>query len=490
MLFNSYEFIFIFLPLCLLAFFSFAKFNSRISIAFLVVASLGFYAWWKVEYLVLILGSIVFNYWFGEWVSAQPGKRGSSKQKLLLTIGVISNLALLGYFKYTNFMIDQLNFLVGWDKFHLEQILLPLAISFFTFQQIAYLVDSFRGEIEEHSFLQYCLFVTFFPQLIAGPIVHHKEMLPQFTKPETFRPSSHSIAVGLTLFSIGLFKKVVIADNVAVYSTPIFAAADTGQNISLAESWIATLAYTLQLYFDFSGYSDMALGLARMFGVKLPENFNSPYKSTSIIEFWRRWHMTLSRFLRDYLYIALGGNRKGDIRRYTNLFLTMLLGGIWHGAGWNFVIWGVLHGSYLMINHGWKKIRKLKPEQSVSASERHIYWLVTLLAVMIAWVFFRAETTTGALNILSTMLGNNLETETQLVDIKLALTICIPALILSLYAPNSLFITGKVDKYLSGSDNSQSSNMRSSLIAINVALLFWIPVGMLGKISEFLYFNF
>ncbi len=333
------------------------------------------------------------------------GKKQKTR-KMLLVLGVTVNLGLLGYFKYTNFFVDQINRTMGYN-FNVENILLPLAISFFTFQQIAYLVDAYRHETKEYNFLHYCLFVTFFPQLIAGPIVHHKEMLPQFAKDAIYKFNYVHMAIGLTIFAIGLFKKIILADGVAVYATPVFNAAEAKAVLTFFEAWGGALAYTLQLYFDFSGYSDMAIGLAYMFGIKLPINFNSPYKATSIIDFWRRWHITLSRFLRDYLYIALGGNRKGNIRRYINLFLTMLLGGLWHGAGWTFVLWGMLHGSYLMINHAWRKIRSdvLKWSDNVSFLEITAARVLTMLAVIIGWVYFRADSVNGANHLMLTMLG-------------------------------------------------------------------------------------
>lgn len=335
--------------------------------SWLILSSLFFYGWWNPAYLSLILFSMLFNYAFGTILS--NGEKPKIR-KYLLWVGVTTNLGFLGYFKYANFFVDQLNWAAN-SNFHLEKIILPLAISFFTFQQIAFLVDSYRHETKEFNFLQYCLFVTFFPQLIAGPIVHHKEMMPQFASNQVYKVNYKSLAIGLIIFTIGLFKKVILADGVAIYATPIFAEAEAEIAITLFSAWGGALAYTLQLYFDFSGYSDMAIGIAFMFGIKLPINFNSPYKSQSIIEFWRRWHITLSRFLRDYLYITLGGSKKGNVRRYVNLFITMLLGGIWHGAGWTFIIWGMLHGTYLMINHAWRKVRfdilKLKPKSVLSS---------------------------------------------------------------------------------------------------------------------------
>ncbi len=401
MLFNSVEFIFIFLPLTLLGFFGVsAWFGHRAAIGWLVLASLAFYGWWNPVYLWLIGFSILFNYGCGillsKWQTAS-----NNADKWLLGIGVVVNLFLLGYFKYANFFVDNINLLVA-TPVYLETIVLPLAISFFTFQQIAYLVDAFRGETSEYDFAQYCLFVSFFPQLIAGPIVHHKEMLPQFAQSLTFVPRSRNLAVGITIFIIGLFKKVVIADNFALHATPVFSAAETGVVLSFFQAWEGAWAYTFQLYFDFSGYSDMAIGLARMFGIRLPVNFNSPYRAASIIEFWRCWHITLSRFLRDYLYFSLGGNRSGKIHRYANLMATMILGGAWHGAGWTFVVWGFLHGLFLIVNHMWRALVGWRSEHWVVVMAMRT---ITLLSVVVGWVFFRAETFEGALVMLRAMMN-------------------------------------------------------------------------------------
>jgi D-alanyl-lipoteichoic acid acyltransferase DltB (MBOAT superfamily) len=404
MLFNSFVFIFSFLPIAVLVFFAIGKQgHHRVAIAWLVAASLFFYGWWNPAYLGLILASILFNYAFGVLLGRQE-----SRSKVLLIVGVVCNLSLIAYYKYANFFIDNMNVLTGTD-YQVRSILLPLAISFFTFQQIAYLVDAYKGETKEYNFLHYCLFVTFFPQLIAGPIVHHKEMLPQFAEDKNYRLNYSNLSVGLTIFIIGLFKKVILADGVAVYASPVFNAAEAGVALTVFEAWGGALAYTLQLYFDFSGYSDMAIGLARMIGIRLPLNFSSPYKANNIIEFWRRWHMTLSRFLRDYLYIPLGGANKGKWRRYLNLMLTMLLGGLWHGAGWTFVVWGMLHGSYLIINHAWRAVCKVLPGFNSGSSYfgRFVARLITFIAVVVGWVFFRAESFDGAVNLVSTMFGKH-----------------------------------------------------------------------------------
>jgi alginate O-acetyltransferase complex protein AlgI len=401
MLFNSYEFIFFFLPISLIVFFYLGNLGHyRVALSWLIGVSLFFYAWWNPAYLGLLLFSILFNYAFGVALSRQSDQN-SGRKKLALWIGVGTNLFFLGYFKYTNFLIDSLHTLTSL-YWHIDKIILPLAISFYTFTQIAYLVDAYRGETREYNFLHYVLFVVFFPHLIAGPIVHHREMLPQFARPETYRPQLSNLSVGITVFIIGLFKKVAIADTFATYASPAFLIADNGGTLNCFQAWEGAIAYTLQLYFDFSGYSDMAIGLARLFGIRFPLNFNAPYQACNIIEFWRRWHMTLSRFLRDYLYIALGGNRKGEFRRYLNLFVTMLLGGLWHGAGWNFIIWGGLHGLYLVINHLWQRLVPVSIDRWWS---RGIARTFTLLAVVIGWVFFRATTIDGALAILKAMIN-------------------------------------------------------------------------------------
>ncbi|MDD2720665.1 MAG: MBOAT family protein [Gallionella sp.] len=412
MLFNSYGFIFLYLPVVLLGFFQLARLNHTYAAAWLALASLFFYGYWNPAYIGLLLASIACNFAFGSWIARAAGKAGREKgeggrAKHLLTFAVVANLALLGYYKYANFFVSNLDALLGTD-WNLVNIILPLGISFFTFTQIAFLVDTYQGKVREFNFVHYVLFVTYFPHLIAGPILHHKEMMPQFAKPATYRFNYENLSVGLTIFFIGLFKKVVLADNLAYYVPMVFDAPAAGVHLTFVEAWGGALCYTLQLYFDFSGYSDMAIGLSRMFGIVLPLNFHSPYKSVNIIEFWRRWHMTLSRFLRDYLYIPLGGNRKSKLRRYLNLTTTMLLGGLWHGAGWTFVIWGGLHGAFLVVNHAWHAVRKSlgqDPKAPLSRPAHLASVLVTFLAVTLAWVFFRAPDLHAATDIAKTMLG-------------------------------------------------------------------------------------
>ncbi len=395
MLFNSFYFVFFFRPLTLGLFFLAGRFSHRLAIAWMTLASLAFYAWWNPPYVLLLLLSILFNYGAGLALIRSPGPT----RRRLLAVAVAGNLLLLGYFKYANFFLDAVAPGAGWS---LGAIVLPLGISFFTFTQIAFLVDTASGEVAELNFIRYALFVTYFPHLIAGPILHHKEMMPQFAQPYISRFSANRLGLGLSLFTLGLGKKIFLADPIAAYASPVFDAAATGAGPALLPSWGAALAYTLQIYFDFSGYSDMAIGLGRMVGVRLPLNFHSPYKAGSIIEFWRRWHMTLSRFLRAYLYIPLGGNRKGPRRRTVNLMATMLLGGLWHGAGWTFVLWGALHGLYLVINHAWRRSR---PPGAACRAGRLAGGVVTFLAVVVAWVPFRAVTLQAALSMLAGMAG-------------------------------------------------------------------------------------
>jgi len=402
MLFNSHVFIFGFLPIVFFGFYGLARYSNNLAALWLTAASLFFYGWWDVRFVGLLAGSIVFNYGAGYLI----GHRFFNKPKLLLACAVISNLTLLGYFKYANFFIENLNHLAGTALLTAEFVL-PLGISFFTFTQIAFLVDTYQGKVKEYNFIHYTLFVTYFPHLIAGPVLHHKEMMPQFAKPSTYRFSDENLLVGLTIFFIGLFKKVVVADGIAKYVGPVFAAHTAGIELTFLDAWGGALCYTMQLYFDFSGYSDMAIGLSRLFGVTLPLNFHSPYKSVNIIEFWRRWHITLSHFLRDYLYIPLGGNRKGNASRYLNLLLTMLLGGLWHGAGWTYILWGGLHGCYLVINHGWQFLHNRFWRQPPSKLMHALSVLITFLAVVVAWVVFRADNINTAAAILKAMAGIN-----------------------------------------------------------------------------------
>jgi D-alanyl-lipoteichoic acid acyltransferase DltB (MBOAT superfamily) len=516
MLFNSPYFIFVFLPIVVSVFYLIGnRGHHRIAISWLVLASLYFYSYWNPAYVVLILSSILVNYSLGVLLS---GARGQDKYKnQILFAGVVFNLSLLGYFKYANFFINTINS-TGYSEISIDEIVLPLAISFFTFQQIAYLVDAWKSQAREYNFLHYCLFVTFFPQLIAGPIVHHKEMLPQFNTNSTYRFNYHNFSIGLSIFLIGLFKKVVIADNLSLQASPVFSAAENGDALHFFQSAKGMIAYTFQLYFDFSGYSDMAIGIARLFGIQLPLNFNSPYKANNIIDFWRRWHITLSRFLRDYVYIPLGGNKKGPLRRYTNLMITMLLGGLWHGAGWTYVFWGALHGFYLVANHAWRKIWK-KPINS--------WWsltvsrITTLTFVMIAWVFFRSESFSGAINFFKGFLnlphtlnnklgifGDMLEKigfvfngpAISFYDIKLFI-VFIAFLLIVWFVPNTQQLFAKYRPAFAYSKRTMEPTSVQSLWTWlfwkpNIAWSIWIAlmgaasILSLSQVSEFLYFQF
>lgn len=396
MLFNSPEFIFVFLPASLVTFLIVERFVSPLWAIFsLGVFSIFFYGWWDFRLVWVILASIAMNFTISRLIQ---GSEAPVSFWLAVT-GVSLNLGLLFYFKYAYFVAGLLSGTAGLE-YSSTNIVLPIGISFFTFQQIAYLADTYGGKCRERSFRAYLLFVSFFPQLIAGPIVHHSEMMPQFHR-RRLDPVSVNLAIGLTIFVIGLSKKMLLADTFALIATPTFDAAADGRGIDFWQAWIATLAYTLQIYFDFSGYSDMAIGIGRMFGIQLPINFASPYKATSLIDFWRRWHITLSRFLRDYLYIPLGGNRKGRGRTYTNIAVTMLLGGLWHGASWTFILWGAIHGAGLLVNHIWGRFKIRIP------LAKPVGWLLTFALIVVAWVLFRADSLAAAGRMYSSMFGAN-----------------------------------------------------------------------------------
>jgi alginate O-acetyltransferase complex protein AlgI len=395
MLFNSAEFLLVFFPVTFAGFLLLARRSGWAATLWLALMSLAFYGYWEIKNLPILLGSIAFNLTLGRLIGHQQGRLAG---RLLLTFAVCVNLALLGYFKYGQFAVETANQL-GF-AFAVQKIVLPIGISFFTFTQIAFLVDAYKGLVHDYSPVRYTLFVTYFPHLIAGPILHHGEMIPQFRK---YAPEFQHVAIGLTVFVIGLFKKVVLADSAAVWVGPVFSAPD----VSAAEAWGGVLAYAFQIYFDFSGYSDMAIGLSFILGIRLPLNFDSPYKATSIIDFWRRWHITLSRFLKDYLYVPLGGNRKGAARRYGNLLATMVIGGLWHGAAWTFVAWGALHGMFLVVNHGWRAVAHWCRIPEDARWRSVIGGPLTFASVLVAWVFFRAETFDQATRLLKSMFFAN-----------------------------------------------------------------------------------
>lgn len=486
MIFSSYTFIFLFLPISLVVYYFTAKvkISHTATIVSLVFLSLVFYSAWKLLYLPLLLGSILINYYIGKRIQSYSGLF-SLNRKWLLILGVAINVVCLGYFKYLAFTIETINYILD-TKIAKPNILLPLAISFFTFQQIAYLADCYSTKFRAYTWSEYFLFVSFFPQLIAGPIVHHTEMMPQFRDKNTFRFSYKSFYIGMTIFSIGFFKKVVIADNLSAWATTGFSSiSDPG----LLEAWFAALSYTMQLYYDFSGYADMAIGAALFFNIKLPDNFNSPYKAQNIQDFWRRWHMTLSRWLRDYIYIPLGGSRHSGVRTYINLMATFLIGGIWHGAGWTFILWGGMHGLGLCVHRAFRFL-PIKLPKLISVG-------ITFIFVVFSWVLFRAGTTSDAMSLWKGMIGfNGISIPAQMGALKSILVginistfdvdnlalfalLVLFAFITAFIAPNTIKIRSLLEqeRYL-------------LMFTILGTIAFSMSILNLANPTEFLYFNF
>lgn len=391
--FYDFGFIFLFLPLVIAGTCLIRRLGQVPQYLFLLGASAYFYASWETASPFLLIGSVTFNYALGQLLNRRPSK-------LLLGIGVGANLGLLCYYKYFGFFVENLNRVLDLPLF--AQVVLPLGISFFTFQQIAYLVDSNRREVGPHTFASYSLFVTLFPHLIAGPIVLQSDVLKQLHRSDALRIGAPALASGLAMFIVGLGKKIIVADAFATYATPLFNKAATA-SLGVLEAWQAAIAYTFQIYYDFSGYSDMAVGLGLCLGVRLPFNFESPYKSRSLVEFWHRWHISLSRFLRYYLYIPLGGNRAGKSRTLFNVFVVMVLGGLWHGASWTFVAWGALNGLILLINRSW--VDHWSSRLPHFAFPPALGWLLTFTVVVFAWVLFRSPDVGTALRIWQAMLG-------------------------------------------------------------------------------------
>jgi len=528
MLFNSYAFIFVFLPVTLAVFFALGAHHRGLAAGWLAAASMFFYGWWNPVFVPLLAASITANFAFGAAIARARASDAMRRGRRLLFVAISANLLLLCYFKYAGFLATNLGSITG-STFDLGAIVLPLGISFFTFTQIAFLVDALQGKAREYSFTHYALFVTYFPHLIAGPVLHHREMMPQFGEAATYRIRAENIAVGTTIFLIGLFKKTVLADGIAPHAAPVFAAAASGTAVGFFDAWGGALAYTLQLYFDFSGYSCMAIGLSRLFGIRLPLNFNSPYKAGNIIDFWRRWHMTLSRFLRDYLYVPLGGNRHGPARRYLNLAATMVLGGLWHGAGWTFVAWGALHGAYLIVNHAWRTLRTRLGYASARSTRasRALARTVTLAAVVVGWVIFRADSLHAAGLMLRGMAGLSGATLPEAIANALGplhsllaatgietvpggggrfvatwTTIAV-LLAIALWAPNTQEIMRRYRPALDAADGvrtvtTTSSGPRRDTLAWQPSVPWMLYTGALGaaallsltRVSEFLYFQF
>ena len=474
MLFNSYGYLFLFLPIALAGYFALNR-SSAVALTWLVMVSLFFYAWWNPWHLPIVLGSIAFNFWVGRRTMASTGNK-----RRWLWFGITGNLLLLGVFKYTHFALGVVADFSGWTNWQgaIPQIALPLGISFFTFTQIAYLVDTARGEVRETNPLHYALFVTFFPHLLAGPILHHKEMMPQFADATNRAFNPENLARGLFLLALGFGKKVLIAD-------PLGDAANTGyasiDALGFSGAWTTTLAYTFQIYFDFSGYTDMALGAALMFNIRLPVNFDSPYLSTNIQDFWRRWHITLSRFLRDYLYIPLGGNHAGEMRIAGNIMATFLLGGLWHGAGWTFIVWGGLHGAALVVFRGWQRIGFRLP--------KIVAILFTFLFVHVTWVFFRANSLADAANMLRKLVPGALEWSAWQINLwptqaTIGLPYAAPSVGMMLLVAALLTLLPQNSDLLA---DGFSARKRESIWA---ATLLAMGVLTLGQVTQFLYFNF
>jgi alginate O-acetyltransferase complex protein AlgI len=498
MLFTTAGFAFLYLPVVLLGFLLFGRFLTAYAAAWLFAASVFFYGYWMPQFTLLLVGSVVVNFTVGRQISASRAAetRSQRRARAWMVSGILFNLVLLGYFKYANFFIESVEALTG-SALHVGRVLLPIGISFFTFTQIAFLADAYQKGISEYKFTHYGLFVTYFPHLVAGPVLHHAQMMPQFGRAATYRFQLANLAAGCAIFALGLLKKVVIADGLSPYADCVFDAVQGGGMPSSAEAWLGALAYTLQLYFDFSGYSDMAIGLSWMFNVRLPFNFNSPYKARNISDFWRRWHMTLSTFLRDYLYIPLGGNRRGPVRRYVNLAITMLLGGLWHGASWTFVFWGGLHGAYLAVNHAFQALtsdtaarRQASPLFSAAS------WLLTLLAVIVAWVFFRAATFTAASRMLQAMFafpgaasglqGNPLLFNAGL-DLRGGVYACIVIGAVALFAPNSNAIGEKLHSWCRVRASFRALTCGFALVLISFLV---VLNESRDSVSAFIYFNF
>lgn len=477
MIFSSYEFIYIFLPITLIVYFILAKLNNRkIQHQFLIVMSLVFYSWFNISYLWIILFSIIFNYTMA--ILIDKFNKNYLNKKIIFIIGISGNVLLLGYFKYYDFFMSNINYIFN-SQYNIKNILLPLGISFFTFQQISFLLSCYRGEEKISDFTEYCLFVTFFPQLVAGPMVLYSEMIHQFKEESRRYINWDNIAAGLYIFSIGLFKKIVIADTLSLWANNGF---ENVSNLGFLAGWATVISYTFQVYFDFSGYSDMAIGLSKMINIDLPINFNSPYKSRNIGEFWRRWHITLGRALSNYIYIPLGGNRKGELKTYRNLVITFLVSGLWHGASWLFIFWGAIHGLANIVQRIWKK-SKLQLPKGISV-------FITFIFINFTWILFRAENFNQAKKVFKAMLSfkalNIMQVGELFYDGMMSLPLLLGSLVILstliillvivFWAPNSLYFMNRF-------------KMDNKRIIITASLLY-ISTICLSRVSAFIYFNF
>jgi D-alanyl-lipoteichoic acid acyltransferase DltB (MBOAT superfamily) len=491
--FNSYPYL-VFIIVVVLVFLFLEERLPWAKRAFLLLVSYGFYAWWRADFILLVVGSTIVNYAVGGEITRRHAL--SRPTRALLVAGLVFNLGLIGLFKYAGLFVMSADGLLGLD-YPIPHLFLPLAISFFTFEQISYLVDAADGKAKRYSFLDYALFVSYFPHLIAGPIVRYNDLIPQFSSSRTREERDRDLSLGVTLFTLGLAKKTLIAESLAPFSDVVFAAARQGLAVSAVDAWLGTLFFAFQIYFDFSAYTDMALGSSCMLGIRLPFNFNSPYKAASIIDFWRRWHVSLSAFLRDYLYFALGGNRKGPALRYINLMITMLLGGLWHGANWTFMIWGGLHGLYLCVNHAWHAAtenvrwpRLLRPFGHPAAV------LITFAATTLAWVVFRAQNFSSALIMLKGLVG--LGGATSFVSFTPLAALALVALFAIVwFAPNSMEMTWAFHPALDPPKGyTKVRAIRwlawrpSRLSATVIGLIGIAAVLALSNLSPFIYFQF
>jgi len=487
LLFNSYIFILLFLPLALIGYFGLNSIKKEtLAKIFLTLMSLWFYAYFNYSYLFIILGSIFCNFILSKQI--EKNLQNIKLKKVFLSAGIIFNIGIIFYFKYFNFFMENVNVIFRTD-YVFKEILMPLGISFFTFQQISYLVDSTRGETKNYSFVDYALFVSFFPQLVAGPIVFHDEILPQFKDSLRKKINQGNIAKGLWIISVGLAKKVLIADVIAKGVNYGFENTDL---LSTADAWLVVLCYTLQIYFDFSGYCDMAIGIAKMFNIDLPLNFNSPYKATSVTDFWKRWHMTLTRFLTKYLYIPLGGNRKGFARTLCNILIVYLISGLWHGAAWTFIVWGLMHGIVRVFERiTWKYIEKIPGI---------IRTVFTFVFINITWVIFRATTIENAFQMYRKMFtwngakfSNALMEQFDILELTYieehihALQNFVTAhtwVNMSVIVAIAIFI-------VFGTRNCHEKDFKPTIInaITTIILLVWSVISLSG-FSEFLYFNF
>lgn len=471
MLFNSFVFIFLFLPITLILYYGFNYCRCyTLAKIILVLASLCFYAWFNLSYLPIILSSIVVNYAVGRTLIA---KDNGSWRKLWLVLGICFNVGLLGYFKYTDFFIENVNTLFG-SSFMLKHILLPLGISFFTFQQVAFIIDSYKGKGYIPKFVDYCNFVTFFPQLIAGPIVLSEEMLPQFEDKRNKRLNYENLFNGLCLFSLGLFKKVCIADSIAVFANAGFGYADCG--LTMSEAWLTSLSYTFQLYFDFSGYCDMAVGIGALFNILLPKNFDAPYRAVNFKDFWHRWHITLNRFLTLYLYIPLGGSRKNEYRTCLNIMIIFFISGFWHGAGWTFIVWGLLHGVCMVVYRIWNKRGYSLPD-----------WLgccITFFLVNIFWVIFRADSLSQAVTIIKAMFVNTGFALTETITTHLPSILPNKVNMMILFAAMLMGVFGPTAYKIAFESRSYRTKQILTVICFVAGVLF------VSRVVTFLYFNF